>query len=207
MCPGPGKKEDIMKDTKTFFRIALVMLVIAGMAGLSFAAPPGSQPPSSANTVPMVFPDVRMIKVETSVMHPNGTYELTPSAAGDQVRIACGYEVCGCTQKSSLSNRVDIDNALFYEKEGAWIPAGNNPPNCIPGGCSSQLFYAGTWTATAGSHTIKCILDSKNDIVEGPQNEFNNAKSITINVPWPRIDKMKDIQTKPPLPIPVPRAR
>ena len=108
-----------MKDAKTLFRIALAMLVIAGMAGLSFAAPPGSQPPSSANTVPIVFPDLRLIKVASLIMI---TYPTAPPSQGDQIPIECNYVVCGCTQKRFFSNRVDIDNALFYEKEDAWIP-------------------------------------------------------------------------------------
>ena len=193
-----------MKDAKNLFSIALAMLVIAGMAGLSFAAPPGSQPPSSANTVPMVFPDLGLIEV----LALNDTHPMAPPSQGDQIRILCNYKVCGCTQKSFFSNRVDIDNALFYEKEDAWMPAMNNPPNCKPGNCWSVVFSPTIhWTATSGSHTIKCILDSKNDIVEGPVNEYNNTKSITINVPLPRIDKMKDIQTKPPIPVPCARAQ
>ena len=183
------------------------MLVVAGIAGGSFAASPGSQPSSSASTVPLVFPDVRMIQVVTEDLTYSST---TPPSSGDQVPIKCGFEVCGCTQTSMLWVRVDIDNALFYEKEVPYVPLSNNPPHCTLGTaarCSSSIKYVGTWTATAGIHTIKCILDSKNVIGEGPRNEFNNTKSITINVPWPRIDKMKDIQTKPPIPVPVPRAR
>ena len=196
-----------MKDTKTLFRIALAMLFITGMAGLSFAAPPGSQPPSSANTVPMVFPDVRMIQVSLQVTHPNGTGSATPSAAGDQVRVTCEYIICGCAQKTTYYNRLDLDGTIYREQEFG-TPMENLPPNCSPGHCVSAVFGTGAaWTATAGSHTIKCILDSKNDISEGPVNEYNNTKSITVNVPLPRIDKMKDIQTKPPIPIPVPRAR
>jgi hypothetical protein len=191
-----------MTNKKNVFRFALVMVCIIGMAAVSFAAPQSSQPPSTGNTVPISYPDLRM----TNVNAQNTTNPGAPPSSGDQVRIACEFLVCGCFQKTSFTNRGEIDGVLLNEKEAVWVPVGNTLPDC-EGGCRSNLFSGGEWTAAPGSHTIKCILDSKNDIGEGPQNELNNTKSITVNVPWPQIDKIKDIKTKQPLPVPVPGPR
>jgi hypothetical protein len=191
-----------MRNKKNVFRFALVMVCLMGTAAVSIAAPQSSQPPSTGNTVPLSFPDLRM----TDVNAENTTNPGAPPSPGDQVRIRCGFLVCGCFQKTSFTNRADIDDVLLNEKEAVWVPVGNTLPDC-EGGCRSNAFSGGIWTATPGSHTIKCILDSKNDIGEGPQNELNNTKSITINVPLPQIDKIKDIKTKQPIPIPVPRVK
>jgi hypothetical protein len=191
------------KVTGVFFVAAVLCFWV--LASFVFAAPPGSQAPSSSNQVPLVFPDLRNVGVEIHVeTGPNAT---TPSA-GDQVRIYCAYNSCGYFQNKVFTNRIDIDGALFYEKEGSWVAGGNNLQSCSPNMCYSYLWVgANTWKATSGSHTIKCILDSNNNIVEGPQGEYNNTASVTIVVPFQVPDKIKDIKTKAPIPVPVPGPR
>jgi hypothetical protein len=197
-----------MRYAKNLSIIALVIFFITGMAGLSLAAQQSSQMPSTSVPqstpagTPAGFPDLRM----TDVNAENTTNPGAPPSPGDQVRIRCGFLVCGCFQKTSFTNRADIDGVLLNEKEAVWVPVGNTLPDC-QGGCRSNAFSGGIWTATSGSHTITCILDSKNNIGEGPQNELNNTKSIAVNVPLPQIDKIKDIKTKQPMPIPVPGVR
>jgi hypothetical protein len=194
-----------MRYAKNLSILALVIFFIIGMAGLSLAAQQSSQMPSTSAPqsapagTPAGFPDLRM----TNVYAPNTLNPGAPPSPGDQVRIYCEFLVCGCFQKTSFTNRGEIDGVLLYEKEAVWVPVGNTLPDC-QGGCRSNAFSGGIWTATSGSHTITCILDSKNDIAEGTQNELNNTKSITITVPLPAIDKIKNIKTKQPIPIPVP---
>jgi hypothetical protein len=49
----------IMKKTKGIVFAAAVLSVLL-MVSLAIAAPPGSQPPSSSNQVPFVFPDLKI---------------------------------------------------------------------------------------------------------------------------------------------------
>jgi hypothetical protein len=200
-------KEENMKKTRGI-AFAAAMLSVLLMASFAVAAPQSSQPPSSGNQVPLVFPDLRNVAVAIQAE----TYpDQTKPNAGDQVRIYCEYQSCGCFGNKLFSNRIDIDGALFYEKEGAWVAGANNyQQSCSPERCYSYAWpIADKWKATPGSHTITCILDSKDNIYEGPQHELNNSKSITINVPLPKsaIDKIKDIKTKPPIPVPTPGIR
>jgi hypothetical protein len=204
MC---NTEEKNMKKTRGIFFVAAVLCFLL-MSSLVIAAPPGSQPPSSSNQVPVVFPDLRNVDVAIQA----DTYpDQTKPNAGDQVRIYCGYQSCGCFGNKLFWNKIDIDGALFYEKEGAWVAGGSNNPNaCAPENCFSYAWpIADKWKATPGSHTITCIVDSKDNIYEGLPHEQNNAKSITVNVTLPKsaIDKMKDIKTKPPIPPPTPGVR
>jgi hypothetical protein len=196
-----------MRHATTLSTIALVMFFISGMAGLSLAAPQDSLPPSPGNTVPISFPDLRSPEVNAQ----NVTKPGTPPSSGDEVRIGCGYFVCGCFQNKVFSNRIDIDGALFYEKEGSWAPPmTTNPGLCSPENCQSYAWpITNTWKATPGNHTITCILDSKDNIYEGLSHELNNTKSMTVNVPLPKsaIDKIKDIKTKQPIPVHTPGIR
>jgi hypothetical protein len=180
---------------------ATVMLCFWLMVSFAIAAPQSSQPPSTGNTVPISFPDLRSPGVNAQ----NVTKPGAPPSSGDEVRIGCGYFVCGCFQNKVFSNRIDIDGALFYEKEGSWVPPIANNPAISPEDCFSYAWpITNTWKATPGNHTITCILDSKDNIYEGLSHELNNTNSITVNVPLPRIDNIKDIKTKQPIPIPVP---
>ena len=129
-----------MKDTKTLFRIALAMLFITGMAGLSFAAPPGSQPPSSANTVPMVFPDVRMIQVsyKSHIRMAQGRHTICSRRSGSRnMRV---YESAGVLRRA-LYNRLDLDGTIYREQE--FGTPRENPPELQPGSCVSAVFGTG----------------------------------------------------------------
>lgn len=195
-----------MKKTKGIVFAAAVLSVLL-MVSLVIAAPPGSQPPSSSNQVPFVFPDLRNVDVAIRAE----TYpDQTKPNAGDEVHIRCDYLVCGCFQNKVFSNRIAIDGSLFYEKEGSWVPHLSNNPAISPEDCLSYAWpITNTWKATPGNHTITCILDSKDNIYEGLSHEQNNTKSITVNVPLPKsaIDKIKDMKTKQPIPVPVPGTR
>jgi hypothetical protein len=188
-----------MKKVTGIF-IAAAVLSFWLMASFVIAAQ-SSQQPSSGLLVPVAFSDIGPVSARANnLSHPN-----VAPLSGDVILITCDYFVSGCFEQKAFSNRVDIDDILYYEEERYWLPPTNVKPNCQQENRTSAAFSPAKWTATPGSHTIKCILDSKNDIAEGTQNELNNSQSITVNVPLPAIEQIKDIKTKQPIPIQKPR--
>ena len=193
-----------MKNLYYRMIVVLCIVVLTCLTGaVSFA---GQAPPyhDYSKPVQIHWPDITFNVGRISQLgginvqaQGKGLYE--PILAGDQVEISCDYYIVGCYQKRSFTNRVEINNMLFEEKEADWVPPVLTRPDCNPEYIVSSRYKPDKlWSATAGNNTIKCILDSKNDIAEGPQNERNNTTSITVNIPWPAIDKIKDMKTKPP---------
>jgi hypothetical protein len=193
------------KVTGIFFAASVLCFWV--MASLVIAAQSSQQPSTGLTPAPKAGPDLRISKVAVV----NQTNPGADPSAGDQLRIACDYIACGCFQNKVFSNRIEIGGSPFYEKEGVWVNSPNNNPNMCAHPTNMCMSYewvgADTWKATSGSHTIKCILDSNNNIVEGPQGEYNNKASVTIVVPFQVLDKIKDIKTKAPIPVPVPEPR
>ena len=193
-------KEENMKKTRGIAFVAAMLSVLL-MASFAVAAQQSSQQPSSGLLVPVAFSDIGPVSARANnLTHPN-----VAPLSGDVISISCDYFVSGCFEQKAFSNRVDIDGILYYEEERYWLPPTNVNPNCHQENRTSDAFSPAKWTATPGSHTIKCILDSKNNMAEG--HELNNTDSVTVNVPLPQIDKIKDFKTKQPIPIPVPAVR
>jgi hypothetical protein len=187
------------KVTGIFFAASVLCFWL--IASFAVAAQQSSQQPSSGLLVPVAFSDIGPVSARANnLTHPN-----VAPLSGDVISISCDYFVSGCFEQKAFSNRVDIDGILYYEEERYWLPPQNVKPNCQQENRTSAAFSPSKWTATPGSHTIKCILDSKNNMAEG--HELNNTKSVTVNVPLPALDKVKDIKTKQPIPVPVPGAR
>jgi hypothetical protein len=189
------------KVTGMFFAASVLCFWL--IASFAIAAQQSSQQPSSGLLVPVAFSDIGPVSARANnLTHPN-----VAPLSGDVISISCDYFFSGCFEQKAFSNRVDIDGVLYYEEERYWLPPQNVKPNCQQENRTSAVFSPSKWTATPGSHTIKCILDSKNNMAEGTQNELNNTKAITITVPLPASEKIKDIKTKQPIPVPVPGVR
>jgi hypothetical protein len=78
--------------------------------------------------------------------------------------------------------RIEIDNVLFEEQRFTWDESAACPEGTIVTTETTR-----TWTASYGTHTIKVIVDSKDDIVEGPAHEANNTLIIPFEVARPDI--------------------
>jgi len=194
-----------MKKTKGIVFAASVLCFWV-MASLVIAAPQSSQPPSSGESVSVVFPDIGPVDARAYNMSLPDSPQVSGAVSEDVISITCDYFVSGCFEKKAFSNRVDIDGIRYYEQE-YWLSNVFYKPDCYPGERQSYAFSTNGWTATPGRHTITCILDSKDDMAEGPVNELNNRKTLTLTVPLPAIDKIKNIKTKQPIPVPTPGVR
>ena len=156
-----------------------------------FAAPPGSQPPSVQMQPAISFPDIKITDFALDRMNPK---------AGDIVFLKGVYLVTGCIKKP-FYGKITLDGITLIEQVMQ-----NYDPTCEHGAMWDANFGV-SWKATPGTHTAVFTVDSKNDIYEGPVNEHNNTRTITFTVPIPTIDTIRDIKTKQPIPVPVPRAR
>jgi|GEM_PF-3826933 len=165
------------------------ILAVIFMCTVAFAAPPGSQPPSTHPPQEISFPDIKAMELEVDHSSPK---------PGDIVFFRGTYMVTGCVKKPFFG-KITLDGNNLIEQEMK-----NYNPDCLS---SSNMFdglFGVSWKATSGTHTVVFTADSKNDIGEGLQNELNNTQTITITVPFPQIEKIKDMKTKQPIPIPVP---
>ena len=97
----------------------------------------------------------------------------TPSSisAGDSVRFSFEYSNIGGATAGTNRYQVLVDDAVVYEYYIVGLDPGDSriieglPPN--------------GWTATAGQHTVKIVVDSKNWVEEA--NEDNNEATLLLN--------------------------
>ena len=180
-----------MKQTYYKMIIVFFVIILTGITGadlFSSQAPPSSG--DSEHNQPPQWPDVRadgQITLynlndwkKSAYLPPIPNYA-DPPVAGVQYPIWAYVRYSGFPKGGPypFSVRIEVDNAFF--EEVADVAYG--PSNGLMHVSTSKL-----WKATPGTHTIKYIVDSKNEIAEGPVNETNNSFSITFNVPFPSID-------------------
>jgi hypothetical protein len=177
------------KTTGIFFAAAMLCLWL--MVSFVIAAPPGSQPPSTHPPQEISFPDIKAMELVVDYPSPK---------PGDIVFFKGTYMVTGCVKKPFFG-KITLDGNTLIEQEMK-----NYNPDCTGSNMFDGLFGV-SWKATSGTHTAVFTADSINDIAEGIQNEHNNTKTMTLTVPFLAIDKIKDMKTKQPIPIPVPGAR
>jgi len=172
-----------------------VMLCSWIMASFVVGAPPSSQPLSKSPQAEPIFPDIHAYKIEGLPESPK---------SGQILYLKGFYSVTGCASKPFFG-KIEVDGQIIGEEK----ELKNWCPDCTKPNCKLwwDFFLEVQWTVVPGNHTIVFTADSKNDIIEGPQNEFNNAKTVTISVPFPQIEKIKDMKTKQPIPVPVPGTR
>jgi subtilase family serine protease len=93
---------------------------------------------------------------------------------GKNIGVVCDIGYMGTTgiSGSSYSVKLTVDGVVI--SEGAGISFGGSS------GTSSGVFGARWTPATAGTHTIVCTVDSKNQIAE--TNETNNMASLVVQV-------------------------
>lgn len=101
----------------------------------------------------------------------NGGDEITRPDVGQQVFVHAAYSVTGTTSNFSGTVR-----ALIDDQEQCSGTLELDPD-------SSPVWCNGAWTATAGTHTLRWILDADNDIAES--NEDNNSAATTFTVGGP----------------------
>jgi hypothetical protein len=167
-----------MKKTRGIV-FATVILCFWLMVSFAIAAPQSSQPPSTHPPQEISFPDIKAMEFVVDRPSPQ---------PGDIVFFKGTYMVTGCVKKP-FYGKITLDGTILIEQEMK-----NIAPNCEMN--MWDALFGVSWKATPGTHTIVFTADSKNDIGEGPVNEYNNTKTMTLTVPLPAIEKIKDIKTK-----------
>lgn len=165
---------------------------------LSFAAPLDlKEQPTMEQKNLLPVPDIKAQRIvaQLNAAFVSGTDEI----AYYFYTIKGEFLVTGCIKKPFFG-KITINGNTLIEKEVT-----NVDPDCSRY-TQWDSGFEGSWkNPTPGTHTLIFTVDSKNDIYES--NELNNSKSITVNIPLPAIDKIKDIKTKPPIPVPIPNPR
>ena len=195
------------KITGIFF--AASVLCFWFMVSFAVAAPQSSQPPSSGQAV-QSFPshwNRPTGDIEAGAPHIVGqeVHPAPPIKLGESIEIRCAALARGCVKKS-FDVKIEVDGTSIFEGEIQSLdPECKMAENYPYPRLTWDNSIGTTWVAGLGNHTIRCILDSKKAITE--LNENNNTASRSFTVQMPASDKVKDIKTKQPIPVPVPGTR
>jgi hypothetical protein len=173
-------------------KVTIVVSVLAALAvivpsSFSFAAPPDSQQRELQFAPVSATGDIEAKDLMLDKMNPK---------PGDIIMIKGLYKVTGCIGKPFFG-KITLNGSTLIEQEMK-----NFDPDCLaPNDTWWDAIFGVSWKAVPGTHTITFVVDSKNDIYE--LNEFNNAKSITLTVPFSvpeGIKEMRDININPVIP-------
>jgi hypothetical protein len=177
----------------TYYKMIMVfcVVILTGITGADLFA--AQAPPYSGDlqhTQTPQWPDVKadgQITLynlqdwkKSAYLPPLPSYP-DPPAAGVQYQIWAYVRYSGFPDGGPYPFfvRIEVDNFFFEEIEDVAY----GPSHGLTSVKTSKL-----WKATPGTHTIKYIVDCKNNIAEGPINAGNNSHSETFNVPFPRLD-------------------
>lgn len=101
----------------------------------------------------------------------NGGTEVTQPAVGQQVFVHADYTVTGSTTDYSGQVRALIDDVEHCSGTLELDPD------------SSPVWCNGAWTATAGTHTLRWVLDANNAIAETDENNNSAVTTFTVGGP------------------------
>ena len=125
------------------------------------------------NPTQVSSPDLIVTDVNWSPASPNEEDDVTFSAIVKNIGTAA-------TMDGTI-------NSVEFDVDGTIVDTSSYYKSSIPVGGTATITASSKWSATQGNHTVKAVVDSKNNIAEIDENNNSLSKNITVS-PLPGCD-------------------